>query len=210
MANDYDWLQTQMASFLHRKNLSSTIPTLIRFGQKRLDREVKSLFLLKAGEITIAGGETLGDLPSDFNTFLSVRYPIGNGYREIYSGTLAQNSQVLESLGGASASPYRFAIYSDKIEMASAVETSATLKIVYKFNLPEFVLGGDSDVLLENHPDLYLYACLVEAGPYIRDKKAIQLWREEYTQRVEAINDLYDEQRFSEMIQTTHTDIRTP
>jgi hypothetical protein len=53
--------------------------------------------------------------------------------------------------------------------------------------VPEFdepVTDSDTNWLLTQHPDLYLYAALVESAPYLKDDERIALWRAELDRRI--------------------------
>lgn len=66
----------------------------------------------------------------------------------------------------------------------------------YSFTLKHLAKGltlaagasGDTNALLTNHPDVYLFACQYEAAKYVRDFEKAQAWLSELTEVVQQIN----------------------
>ena len=47
--------------------------------------------------------------------------------------------------------------------------------------------GTDTNWLLTNYPDIYLYGSLIESAPYLRDDQRIGLWQSEYDRRADEL-----------------------
>jgi hypothetical protein len=45
----------------------------------------------------------------------------------------------------------------------------------------------DTNWLLTNHPDIYLYGTLLEAAPYLKDDARVALWQNEYDRRIVSV-----------------------
>ena len=53
-----------------------------------------------------------------------------------------------------------------------------------------------SNRMLLAHPDIYLYACLVESAPHLREDERIQMWEGILQQRLEDLQVLTQNQQF--------------
>lgn len=49
--------------------------------------------------------------------------------------------------------------------------------------------------LITDHPDIYLYATLVESAPYLKDDERIPVWKQELATRLEELRRLKERQR---------------
>jgi hypothetical protein len=55
--------------------------------------------------------------------------------------------------------------------------------------------GETVNWLLSSHPDVYLYATLVESAPYLKDDERMPLWKQELADRLEELRRLKERQR---------------
>lgn len=85
---------------------------------------------------------------------------------------------------------FTFAVDADFADASSGTITARKVTLLcYYFETPDgsFALG-DTNPLLEAHPELYLYAALTEAAVYVRDRDSIAEYRALYELEVQQIN----------------------
>lgn len=63
---NYSDLQTSIASYLARNDLTAMIPDFIRMAELRLRRELRIRQMLKVVTTTATAGDSTVELPSDF------------------------------------------------------------------------------------------------------------------------------------------------
>lgn len=172
----YSALKSEIADWLNRDDLTSAIPEFIRNAESelrrdpRVRRQVAKTFSVDAKEET---------LPSTFRELDSLYLAGDNdkfGQIEIVdAGNLSDDE---DDAGGVAGVPQRAAIIDQQtIRFAPTPDQTYDFKMVYKETIP-FLSGTQvSNWLLERHQDIYLFASLIQAAPYIRDDQRVQVWR---------------------------------
>lgn len=177
----YAELQTSVAGWLHKDNLTSIIPDLIVLGEKRLFRTLRVREMETALSGTIASGVLA--LPSGY---LDLKFayidgtPVQNlgkaAASQIYAKYPYRASDATPALIGREGSNFIFGPYPD---------STYTVKGIY-YAEPTSVVT--SPTFFAEYPDAFLFAALCEASPYILNDPRIKVWETKLGQVVESIN----------------------
>lgn len=169
----YTELQTTIAGYLARTDLTTQIPDFIRLAELRLRRDLRIRQMLKSvTTATVAGDETV-ELPSDF---LEVRdlVIVGNPVQPLsyYSpSAFNRNARTWES-----GKPLDYTVLANDFQLAPIPDSVYTVKMFY-FGAPTFLSSSNaSNAFLANTPDALLYGSLLEAAPYLMDDARINTW----------------------------------
>lgn len=169
----YSDLQTTIAGYLARTDLTTQIPDFIRLAETRLRRDLRIRQMLKSvTTATVAGDETV-ELPSDF---LEVRdfVIVGNPVQPLnyYSpSAFNRNTRSWES-----GKPLDYTVLANDFQLAPIPDSNYTVKMFY-FASPVFLSDTNtSNAFLANTPDALLYGALLEAAPYLMDDARINTW----------------------------------
>lgn len=181
----YSDLQTTVASYLARSDLTVQIPDFIRLAEIRLRRDLRIRQMMNAATTTTTGGDATVALPSDF---LEVRDLVvqTNPVRPvnyISPSVFSRNARVTES-----GVPLDYTILATEFKFAPVPDTNYTIEIVYYAAPPFLTSSNSSNVFLANCPDLLLYAALGEAEPYLMNDARIQVWAAMYDRGVASLN----------------------
>lgn len=179
--NNYADLQSAIANWLHRSDLTSIVPDLIMLGEKRILREVRCLEMETALNVTISSG--VAALPADYLD-LKHAYIDGTVTQALSRCTAAQiyEQYPLRSSGGKPAfvaregSNFIFGPYPD---------SSYTVKGTY-YAKPTSIQSSANAVFVA-HPDLYLFAALLEAAPYLKNDTRLTVWESKFSNVVAQI-----------------------
>jgi hypothetical protein len=169
----YSELQTTIAGYLARTDLTTQIPDFIRLAELRLRRDLRIRQMLKSVTTsTVANDETV-ELPSDF---LEVRdfVVVGNPVRPLnyYSPSAFNRNTRTWEIG----KPVDYTVLANDFQLAPIPDTVYTLKMFY-FAAPVFLSDSNtSNAFLANTPDALLYGALLEAAPYLMDDARINTW----------------------------------
>ena len=156
---NYSELQTQIAAYLHRTDLTAQIPTFIGLAEAILFREINVKELQTTATITTTG--EYATLPADFAALSKIEVTVnGTTY------PLDYQSQPETSTGTVYPSKYAFEQGQVRI-FGAGTGTTGTLYYMPKVE----ALSGTNPTnwILDNAPDLYLYASAMEGAKYIRD-----------------------------------------
>ena len=181
----YSELQTTVANYLARSDLTAQIPDFIRLAEIRLRRDLRIRQMMNAATTTTTGGDAPVALPGDF---LEVRDLVvqTNPVRPVNyvsPSVFSRNARVTES-----GVPTDYTILATEFKFAPVPDSVYTIEILY-YATPAFLAAGNvTNVFLANVPDLLLYASLVEAEPYLMNDGRIQVWAGMYDRGLASTN----------------------
>lgn len=162
----YSELQSAVASWLHRDDLTSIIPDFIRLAEARFNRvlrvrgmeETLSSTALTDGAVT---------LPTGFIAFKELRCDASPSYTlEPRPLEWVRNQPTLAS------SPIYFAVSGTQVV---CWPQSGSITGTYYEEIPALA-SNETNWLLTSHPDLYLFATLVESVLYTQDDSRLPIW----------------------------------
>ena len=189
--DNYATLQTTVAEYLARDDLTSFVPNFIQNAENKLYRTLNLRNEETALNVTVTGG--VAAVPSDFKA-LKFAYldespvslvqwvPIEELYRDYPNRTEITSPCVISREG----SNFVF----------GPVSKDGTLKgIYYAKNSPIRTVDGSWYVV--NAPEVLLYASLMEAAPFIHDDPRIAVWSSFLAEAVESLRQENDNSQVS-------------
>lgn len=184
---NYGELKEAVASWMNRTSLTDIIPTFVRLAETTIRRDVRVRvqeqfetgtataatiecpdLLLEARRLTVGGKKHTYITPEQFQD-----------YTDSEVTTLRHFSIIGEAiyvLGGATGEAY---------------------SLLYWEAFEAFVLDTDTNWLLLNAPEVYLFASCKEAAEYVKDFEAADRFAARYMQALVPLNRTEKEMRFS-------------
>jgi hypothetical protein len=180
----YAELQSSIAAWLHRSDLTAIIPDFVRLAEDRLNNDLNLRAMTDVGTVTTVAGTRYAALPLKL--------------LEVYSVTLETSPrrtltpQSIDELNvsyanATSGVPANYAIVGENIYFGPIPDSAYTVTIVYHEKLPS-LLENSTNWLLTNNPSCYLYACLLSAAPYIVDDALLNRFKALYIESVNQVN----------------------
>jgi hypothetical protein len=182
----YSELQTSVANYLGRSDLTSQIPDFITFAELRLQRQLRIRQMVTSTTLTTVSGTATVTLPSDF---LEIRdlYVVGRP-RQVLTymspASFSRNSRADET-----GKPLDYTINSTTIELAPYPDAAYSLKLLYYKKPVVLSNANTSNEFLVNAPDALLYAALLEAEPYLMNDARLQVWSGFYQNAITSITE---------------------
>lgn len=182
----YSDLQTSVASFSHRSDLTTIIPDLITLAEVRINGDLDArLQDTKTTLTTVASTETVS-LPTDL---INIRHLSVSSVTPI--ATLTYQAPDAFEVGHAyvtSGIPFNYTVIGSYIYLAPIPDSAYTLDIVYKAKVPALSSTNTTNYLLTNYPKVYLSAVMCELATYTRDLDLMQTWQPQYAEAIQAVN----------------------
>ena len=178
MITSYATLQTSIAGFLHRTDMTAIIKELIADAEFRIANELRIRAMeANFSQAIASGGVTL---PSAFLEWKHL-YVDGDSVQKlerrdpewIYANYPARSG---------SGKPVFFAQESDALIFGPYAASTYTIKGVYYKMLGALSDSNTTNWFITNAPDLLRYGALCEAAPYMQNDERIGVWEQKYNQ----------------------------
>lgn len=179
----YAELQSTMADFLNRSDMTATIPALITLAEAAINRDVNHWRAEKRSQTAIA--ERYISLPDDFRSPIRLYVDGNNRPLRLILATEMQDKRY----GSADAAgvPCFYAITAGEIELYPT-PSSGALNMYYCATIPALSDANTSNWLLTTAPDVYLYGALLQSAPFLEHDERLATWGTLYTAAVSALN----------------------
>lgn len=169
----YSDLQTAIAGYLARSDLTSQIPDFIRLCEVRLRRDLRIRQMLKSVTTATVASDSTVEIPSDF---LEARdlVLVGNPVQPLnYLSPSLFNRNARAADAGK---PQEYTILAQDFQLAPIPDAAYTVKLLY-YAAPTFLSDTNtSNTFLANCPDLLIYGSLIEAEPWLMNDPRLQTW----------------------------------
>jgi len=178
MANigTYAQLQTEIANWLDRTDLTSEIPTFIELAEASFNRTIRAPDMItKDDSFSISSQYTT--LPTD--TLEIIRIVIDLQPVIVLEYLSPEDLSELRVALTGTGKPYYFTLIggaSNQLEVLRSPDQTYTSSIIYYTRIPALTDSATTNWLLTNNPDIYLFGALVEAEPYLKNDERMPLW----------------------------------
>lgn len=204
---NYTELQAAVGNWLNRTDLSARIPEFIALAEAQLRRRLRDALHSSVAATNVSAPF---QLPAGFESVTAVytndgaggvnNHPLDLITGEDYHALLAQNSAVRAPV--AAAFPDYDAVtgitalrFYPPVSVSSPI---ANLLVEGTLTLEALASAGSgTNPLLRDAPDVYLYAALLEAAPYLEHDERVPLWANRLAQGVHEYIAHVERRRFS-------------
>jgi hypothetical protein len=169
MINDYSTLQSAIARWLARADLSQSIPDFIQLAEIRINKGLR----VNAQQITVTGtsSDSIIALPSDFRQSI-VLFITDYGQERELKPANEQRAPIREGVVSG------YVVEGTNIRLIGGID--APYRLVYYAGVPSLADATPQNWLIQASPDLYLWASLLEACTYLQDDDRAPLFGQKY------------------------------
>ena len=180
---NYANLQSTIADYLNRADLTSQIQTFIQFAEADLNTRLRDRQMIVRAEAT--SDQEYVQLPSDWLEAINLQ--IVGGTSPLRYITLDESDIV--NATRALTSPSFYSLMNGAIELVPPPAVSIDIEMVYYGKIPALSDAAPSNWLLVKAPDVYLYGALTHAAPFLMDDARMQTFGQIYLARVQSLQD---------------------
>ncbi len=176
----YAQLQASIIAWSHRGDLAVLVPDFIAMAESRLNRLLQIRSMEHEVPLAMVPGTRFVALPAGMNKAIALW--LGDAARAKLTNQLPENLAVQTTSGA----PACWAVDNESL----AFDRPADLPHVLTFRfIKKFALSVDepTNALLTAFPDVYLYAALLEAAPYLRDAQQLPVWQERLDRAIQEV-----------------------
>lgn len=182
---NYATLQTAVADWLNRTDMTAVIPDLITLCEAEMKRRVRR----SSTRTTLAISTEETSAPTDMaelrsayieSSSVAQDVPLRLCTPEMLSERRARN-------GGTAGRPTDIAYIAGKLVVAPTPDQSYTARIVY-FTQLTALTGTATNAILTEAPDAYLFGTLCQAAPYLEHDERAAVWKQRFDDAIEQLN----------------------
>ena len=193
--SNYTELQTAVANWLDRDDLSARIPEFISLCEARFNRtlRIRAMETLDESVDTVAGTSTIA-LPAGYiqmrdihliaDPLVQLQYVTPEIYNRIYAGSSSGKPQV-------------YTIIANNIKFGPTPDVVYNVSMLYYKKFDALSDSSPTNWVITNAPDVYLYGALLEAEPFLMNDQRIQLWATALTESMTKIQEQDQKDRHS-------------
>ena len=204
----YSELQTAVANWLDRDDLTLRIPEFIALAEARMNRTLRLAIMLNVDETTLGGATALVAGTRD--------YALPSGYLQMVDFHLRTSPIVTLSYltpenmnrmwaGSQVGRPLAYTIFSDnasgtpvkKVRLGPSPGSAYDYSIMFYKKIDSLSDSNTTEQMLTNNPDVYLYGALLEAEPFLMNDQRVQLWATAFQESLRALQDQDNKDRHS-------------
>lgn len=168
----YAELQTAIASWIHRDDLTSRIPEFISIAEARIARRLRIRDQETESDVTLVTGTRTAALPTGFREIKRV-YLNTNPVRHLEY--IAPSDYWSRFLSTDTGQPQAFTVEGSNLVFGPVPDSSYTAKVLHNKQLD--ALSSSAHGTFTSNPDLYLYGSLAAAEPFLKNDKRLPMWK---------------------------------
>lgn len=181
----YAELQTEIANFLNRDDLTTSIPSFITLAETSMNREIRHYRMEKRSTANV--NAQFSSLPVDF--LESIRLTLNTAETDVLQIVNSlEISKLRAASGNTTAKPINYALLDGSIELFPTPDATYVLEILYYGTINPLNNQNTSNWVLQYHPDVYLYGALMHSAPYLQEDERAQTWAAFYKSGINMIN----------------------
>lgn len=182
---NYTDLQSAIADFLNRDDLTNVIPTFVEMAEAALNRDLRHWRNENRAVAPVAA--RYNALPSDFVE--PIRMELAGDKTKVSLISHYEMQMLREANRDAAGKPVNYNITQGEIELYPTPDGTYQLEMYYYGKIPSLASAASgTNQILTNFPDAYLYGSLVHTAPYLGDDQRLQVWGAMYQNIIETIN----------------------
>lgn len=206
--NTYATLQTAVANWLDRSDLTDRIPEFITLAEARMNRTLRLAIMLNVDQTTLGGATALVAGTRD--------YALPSGYLQMVDFHLRTSPITTLSYltpenmnrmwaGSQGGKPLAYTIFSDNasgtpiksVRLGPSPGSAYDYSIMFYKKIDALSDSNTTEQMLTNNPDVYLYGALLEAEPFLMNDQRVQLWATAFQESLRALQEQDNKDRHS-------------
>jgi len=190
----YAELQTAVANWLDRDDLTDRIPEFISLAEARFNRVLRLRSMESKQTASTIAGQRNYNLPASYiqmRNFQLNTTPIT---------TLSYvTPEIYDRLWGGSqrGTPSFYTIVANEISLGSVPASVLTMEMLFYKRFDYLSDSATTNWLLTNAPDIYLYASMLEAEPFIMNDERVPLWSSALSEAISQMQEQDNKDRHS-------------
>jgi len=197
----YSELQTTVANYLNRDDLTTLIPTFITLTENRLNRELRVRANMVRATTTTTAGQAFYDLPSDLIELRNITYDSDSQSHALRY--LSPESVSREYGTVLSGQPRAYTNLGNDLKLTPTPDAAYTISINYYSQLRSLSDSVATNDVLAEYPSLYLFGSCLEGAIYLNDTEQTNRFGSVFQKALDDVQRAEEAARYSGTVMTT-------
>lgn len=183
---NYSALKAAIADWLNRTDLTAAIPDFVTLAEATLNKVVRNSRMVASAAITLTASSPTAAVPADLlePIFLRSASAPATVIEPVDIDKIVNLRRFrMSSLG----TPRYYALLGRAVELAPVPLANISATLTYYQVIPALSDAAATNWLLTYDPDLYLYAALMHASPYLKDDRRADVFGNRLVQMIDGL-----------------------
>lgn len=180
---NYTTLQSTIADYLNRADLTAQIPTFIQLAEADFNTRIRTREMIVRAEAQ--SSNEFVQLPADWLEAINLH--IIDGAQPLRFVTLDEADYINKQQIFTNVAAY--SLMNGAIELIPAPGADIDIEMIYYGKITPLSAEVSTNWLLTKAPDVYLYGSLMHAQPFLMDDQRMPIFASLYNSRIEALNE---------------------
>lgn len=175
----YSALQTSIAGYLNRGDLTSVIPDFITLAEAEMRRRLRTRRATGRSDATLTT-EYIA-VPTDFGGPIAVVLTSTDPKVRLEFADIARMLEVQQGNFSGTGQPRWYSVVGEELQFLPVPDGSYTIEMTYWKGLAALSASNTSNWMLTDNPDAYLYGALLHSAPYLMDDDRMAMWAQSFS-----------------------------
>jgi hypothetical protein len=190
----YAELQTAVANWLDRDDLTDRIPEFIALAEARMNRVLRIRLMEGKYTASTVAAQRNYALPAGYLQMRNIQinttpirpcqYVTPEIYDRLYGSTTTGTPEI-------------YTIIANEIQLGPIPAGVQTIEMLFYKKISALSVTNTTEAMLTDNPDIYLYGALLEAEPFIMNDERVGLWAQGFSQAVADLQEQDNKDRHS-------------
>lgn len=192
---NYTDLKAAVAGWLMRSDLAAVVPDFIALGEALIKRRVRR----KTIRATVSFTQEAVTLPAACAELRSVRLVTASPSQDCALDIVTPEvlSEMRARTGGAAGRPKWASVVNGALVLVPAPADAYQAELIYYEQITPLSATMATNSVLAEAPDLYLFAALAEAEPYLEHDERAPMWAQKRDQAIDQLNLAREREEYS-------------
>lgn len=187
---NYSELQSSIADFLNRDDLTTVIPTFISLAEAQFARDLRH-YKMENRATSTATGRFMAK-PDDWLETIRIHLT-SNNTRSLDLMSAASMADKRAGSGDTIGIPQYYRHSEAEFEFYPTPDSDYDVELLYYQRIPALSDSNTTNWLLTEAPDAYLYGALLHSAPYLADDARTATWAQIYGAAMQRLNQSSEE-----------------
>jgi hypothetical protein len=180
---DYTWLLAALGRWSgNRSDLTSLLPDFVMLAEKRLNADLESRRQETVVDLSAEAGLSTVAVPVDTAEIRSLSLqsvgPLDYLVPDMFAAQFQQDA----------GQPRAYTVIGPSIYLGPTPDVGYTLTLAYRAFLPPLADSAGTNWLIENFPNAYLAASMIELIGYTKNLAELPMWEQKYAAALDSVN----------------------